>query len=208
MRCPLCASKTEEFSEIHTRKYFKCPVCKGICLDPKHFLSAEDEKGRYQLHQNDVNDLGYQKFASPIVTSVLETFEADHHGLDFGAGSGPVITSLLRKRGYHITTYDPFFDPNTNALKKTYDYIVCCEVMEHFFNPKKEFKLLHSLLKPKGILYCKTSLYNSSIDFKSWWYKNDPTHVFFYSNDTLEWITSAFGFRAVQIKKDVIVFQK
>ncbi|WP_109298761.1 class I SAM-dependent methyltransferase [Aquimarina sp. AU474] len=208
MQCSLCASEVEEFSEIQARKYFNCTVCKGISLDPNNFLSAKDEKNRYQLHDNDINDSGYQKFALPIVNSVLEVFDPNHNGLDFGSGSGPVITSLLRKEGYKITTYDPFFDPNTNALKTTYDYIVCCEVIEHFFYPQKEFKLLYSLLKPNGVLYCKTNIYNSSINFKSWWYKNDPTHVFFYSNDALNWIAAKFGFKAIEIKSDLIIFEK
>ncbi|MEW7280790.1 methyltransferase domain-containing protein [Aquimarina sp. 2201CG1-2-11] len=82
----------------------------------------------------------------------------------------------------------PIFVQTKTFLKKRYVYIVCFEVMEHFYNPAKEFGLLKSLLLPNGTLYCKTKLYNSMINFTTWWYKNDPTHVFFYSNSTLLWI--------------------
>ncbi len=208
MLCSLCGSQTTIFSEIHHQKYFNCSECSGISLHPEHFLSADAEKERYQLHNNDISDLGYQKFVSPITLQVLEEHNPDQKGLDFGSGSGPVITSLLREKAYNITTYDPFFDANKNALENRYDYIVCCEVMEHFCKPYKEFKLLHSLLHPQGVLYCKTVLYNHSIDFESWWYKNDPTHVFFYTADTLNWIKEKFGFKSVEITTDLIIFRK
>lgn len=33
-----------------------------------------------------------------------------------------------------------------------------------------------------------TDLYKSDIDFPKWYYKNDPTHVFFYSDEAFKWI--------------------
>ena len=170
-------------------------------MDPSFLLSKEKEKERYQLHQNDVDDEGYQNFVSPLVDAVLKNFEADDLGLDFGSGTNSVITSLLRKKGYNIETYDPFFDPNTNALEHTYDYIVSCEVIEHFYQPSKEFARLYSLLKPGGILFCKTNLYSSSINFESWWYKNDATHVFFYSDKTVQWINKHFDYQELKVLK-------
>ncbi len=208
MKCPLCASDTIVFSEIQTRIYYRCIACKGIALDPSQFLSHEAEKKRYQLHDNNINDSGYQKFVSPIIRAVIKEYESNHQGLDFGSGSGPVITSQLRKKGYSVVTYDPFFDANHSVLKKNYNYIICCEVMEHFYNPAKEFKLLSSLLHSGGTLYCKTRLFSDAIDFNSWWYKNDPTHVFFYTEDTLHWIKENFGFESMKIKDDLIVFRK
>ena len=201
MHCPLCQSQSQPFSETHQRIYYRCTVCYGIFLDPSFLLSEEKEKERYQLHQNDVDDEGYQNFVSPLVDAVLNTFEADDLGLDFGSGTNSVITSLLRKKGYNIETYDPFFDPNTDALEHTYDYIVSCEVIEHFYQPSKEFARLYSLLKPGGILFCKTNLYSSSINFESWWYKNDATHVFFYSEKTVQWIKKHFDYQELKVLK-------
>ncbi|MBQ4820226.1 class I SAM-dependent methyltransferase [Aquimarina sp. MMG016] len=208
MKCSLCDSETKSFSEVHNRIYHRCITCKGISLHSSFFLSPEDEKERYLLHNNDISDKGYQDFVAPIIQTVLCNHKPNHNGLDFGSGSGPVITSLLRKKGYNITTYDPFFAPSHNTLTKKYNYIICCEVMEHFYNPAKEFKLLHSLLNPDGVLYCKTKLFNESIDFNSWWYKNDPTHVFFYTTETLQWIATNYDFQKIEIKKDVIIFSK
>ncbi|MDY8133982.1 class I SAM-dependent methyltransferase [Aquimarina sp. 2201CG5-10] len=172
------------------------------------FLTPKAEEARYQLHNNNVEDPGYQKFVSPIVQTIFNDFDCNHQGLDFGSGTAPVITSLLHKQKYNVTTYDPFFNPDQKALEKTYDYIICCEVMEHFYNPAKEFELLYSLLKKDGVLYCKTNLFNESIDFKTWWYKNDDTHVFFYTRETLEWICNKYGFKNLNNAKNLIVFKK
>ncbi|SEL39117.1 Methyltransferase domain-containing protein [Aquimarina amphilecti] len=208
MNCALCGSKTVKFSVTKKRAYHRCTNCDGIGMHPSYFLSNTDEKDRYETHNNDVTDLGYQNFVSPIVNTIIENYGEEHKGLDFGSGSGPVITSMLRNTGYIISTYDPFFDPNSKALQQTYDYIACCEVMEHFYHPNHEFKLLHSLLREKGNLYCKTYLYDDSIDFNSWWYKNDPTHVFFYTKKTLNWIKNKYHFSELLISNKLISFKK
>ncbi|MEW7292740.1 class I SAM-dependent methyltransferase [Aquimarina sp. 2304DJ70-9] len=208
MQCSLCGSETILYSEAHNRKYYKCPQCKGILLDSIYFLSTEAEKERYRLHENDVHDLGYQKFVSPIVNAINEKYKSNHKGLDFGSGKDSVIAYQLQKKGYNISTYDPFFDPDNNALQTKYDYIACCEVIEHFNNPTKEFKLLHSLLHKGGILFCKTNLHDESINFDSWWYKNDATHVFFYSYDTLHWVQQKFKFKTIEVANDLIIFTK
>jgi 2-polyprenyl-3-methyl-5-hydroxy-6-metoxy-1,4-benzoquinol methylase len=176
-------------------------------MHPNFYTSLENEKNRYQEHNNDINDIGYQNFVQPIVQSVLNNFKNTTQGLDFGCGTGPVITKLLRDKNYNITTYDPFFDNNTEALKKTYDFIVCCEVIEHFHHPFKEFKLLKSLLKPKGKLFCMTDLLSETVNFNKWYYKNDNTHVIFYHRNTCKWIQENIGFSKVTVSNRLIVFE-
>ena len=146
-------------------------------MDREFVLDPTAEKSRYDNHNNDVEDKGYQKFVSPITDAILNTYSVDDIGLDFGAGKGPVISKLLKDSNFNIKLYDPFYHNYPKLLDYKYDYIVLCEVMEHFNNPYKEFKKLKSLLKESGSLYCMTSLYNSSIDFKNWYYKNDSTHI-------------------------------
>ncbi|WP_378183924.1 class I SAM-dependent methyltransferase [Aquimarina sp. SS2-1] len=208
MVCTLCTAKTTEFSIVKGKTYYHCSNCDGIMLPEACFLSKDEEKKRYDTHNNDITDPDYQNFVSPIVDSIVIDYNKNHKGLDFGSGSGPVITEMLRNQEYDIQTYDPFFDPNPQVLHTTYNYIACCEVMEHFFNPKKEFKLLYSLLKRGGRLYCKTNLYDKSIDFDFWWYKNDPTHVFFYTKKTLIWIKEYFNFNELIVSKKLITFKK
>lgn len=184
----------------------QCTGCRAIFLSPEYYLSPQAEKYRYILHNNDVDDPGYIHFASPIINQIKSDFDNDSKGLDFGCGTGPVITSELEKSGFNLTLYDPYFQPNNKVLKNTYDFIICCEVMEHFQNPLQEFKLLRSLLKDRGKLYCKTGVWNKKIDFQGWHYKNDLTHVIFYSKETLEWLKTSLNFSALNICDDLIVF--
>lgn len=203
--CRLCKNPTTAFHKTKKRHYFQCTVCKAIQLHEDNYLTLEQEKDRYKNHENNVNDKGYQQFVTPIVESILKNHTLKQQGLDFGSGTGPVITKLLQEQGYSIRTYDPFFDNNQSALEQKYDYIACCEVVEHFHDPAKEFQLLKSLLKPNGKLYCKTDVYTNDIDFPTWYYKNDPTHVFFYHPETLEWIRAKYQFDSLQRTDRLII---
>ena len=208
MNCPLCNTESELFDSIHSRNYYKCSNCHAIYLSPTNYLSASEEKKRYEQHQNDVEDEGYQNFVRPLVSEITTQQNPSDKGLDFGSGTGPVITKLLREEKYHIVTYDPFFDNSPERLETNYDYIVSCEVIEHFHQPYKEFQMLYSLLNKGGSLYLKTHLYSEDIQFKSWYYKDDPTHVFIYHKKTLEWIKKEFNFCQLKVENRHIQFKK
>lgn len=206
--CSLCSAKVSYFHQFRTMHYYRCSGCSSILLDPGMYLPPEKEKSRYEEHKNDVNDPGYQQFVMPVVEKVEQKFNQTHSGLDFGAGPGPVITKLLQQdRGFKIEVYDPFFCNNPASLSQTYDFIVCCEVIEHFHFPTREFELLRSLLKPGGSLYCMTEIYHDDLDFEKWYYKNDPTHVFFYHENALAWIKKQFKFSELKIEGRLIHFE-
>ncbi len=205
-KCPLCNFYSPKFYRDKNFITYQCTNCFGIFKDQADRLAPKEEKLRYQLHQNNVDDLGYQKFVSPIVEAVLKQFSPSAQGLDFGAGTGPVIAKMLRDKGFSINLYDPFFYPNPKNLKQSYDFIVCCEVMEHFYHPNKEFEKLKELLLPNGKLFCMTELYDKNTDFETWYYKNDPTHVFLYTEKTLQFIAKKFNFKKCTIEGRLIQF--
>ena len=205
--CPLCNSTATLFCEKPKHLFYKCNNCDGI-FRPKHtFLTAEEEKSHYEKHNNDVFDERYQAFVSPIVEAILHDFSPDTQGLDFGSGTGPVIAKMLTDKGFQVQNYDLFFANEPSLLKQKYDYVSCCEVMEHFHHPYQEFELLKSLLLPKGKLYCKTEVYTNQKPFENWYYKDDFTHVFIYQPKTLEWIKNEFHFSNLVIKEKLIVFE-
>ena len=205
--CPLCNSTSTLFCEKTKHLFYKCNTCHGI-FRPKHtFLTAEEEKAHYEKHNNDVFDERYQAFVSPIVNAVLQDFSPEAKGLDFGSGTGPVIAKMLTDKGYQVQNYDLFFANEPSLLQEKYDYVSCCEVMEHFHKPYKEFELLKSLLLPKGKLYCKTVIYHNQTPFENWYYKDDFTHVFIYQPKTLEWIKTEFHFSNLIIKEKLLVFE-
>jgi len=182
--------------------------CEIVLLHPKFYLSEQQEKGRYDLHSDDVLAEGYQKFVSPLVNGVAEAYTPSHKGLDFGCGKTEIVKYVLEKKGYDVKGYDPFYFNDISLLNSSYDYITSCEVVEHLYNPKESFQLLFDLLLPNGKLFLKTSLYEKSTNFENWWYKNDPTHVSLYTKKSLEYIKDFYGFKSVAIYKKHIVFYK
>lgn len=207
MNCSLCNGELGLFQVWRENKYYSCSRCRSIILGQEYYISKKEEKERYEEHNNDVQDKRYQGFVSPIVDRVLVEYKEYDQGLDFGSGTGPVITKLLKDRGYNINIYDPFFANYPEKLERKYDYIVCCEVVEHFHRPGEEFKLLKSLLRPGGSLYIMTEIYSEGMDFESWNYKNDRTHVFFYHKKALEWIKFNYGFSHLIIENNLIIYR-
>jgi len=208
IKCPLCSNTGSTFFKDKKQHFYLCGTCRGIFRNPKQYLNKIEEKERYKHHKNHIEDLGYIKFAEPIISAVKKHFSSNHKGLDFGAGHTPVISEVLKNDDFQMEIYDPLFFDNKEVLKKKYDFISCCEVIEHLYNPKKEFDLLHNLLKPNGKLICMTYIYNESIDFNNWFYKNDPTHVFLYQKETFLWIKDYYHFKNVKIENRLITFNQ
>lgn len=208
MKCTLCEEPLQHFYSRLNKEYYYCGGCFSISMGQDCRLDSLQEKSHYEKHQNDVNDHGYQNFVSPIVNAIKNQFSENHLGLDFGSGTAPVITKMLQDIHYNIQSYDFYFENNQALLNQKYDYIACCEVMEHFYDPKKEFEKLASMLLPNGKLFCKTSLYSEQINFDSWYYKNDLTHVFFYHEKTIAWIAKEFNFSNYIIEDKLITLIK
>ncbi|UCN01314.1 methyltransferase domain-containing protein [Sulfurimonas sp. SWIR-19] len=203
-KCPLCQNSASFFYE-DTQRYYQCKNCHGIFVDAAHLPDAKSEKARYELHDDDAEDAGYRTFVAPITSNIEQDFSAEAKGLDFGAGTSRIITKVMQEKGYAISSYDPYFHPYKELLEQKYDYIASCEVIEHFYHPAKEFALLKSLLKENAKLYLMTDIYDEQVEFSSWYYKNDPTHVFLYTKKTFEWIQKRFEFSNLFIEKRLII---
>ena len=109
MACPLCNSnQTTAYCSVHEIQYLNCNKCELVFKDASHFLSNEEEKERYLLHENDVADKNYQKFVSPIVDSVLKYHPVKCNGLDFGAGSGSCNCQFASEENLYHQSLRPF----------------------------------------------------------------------------------------------------
>lgn len=204
-KCLLCNSDSTRF---YKEQYYQCTNCKGIFRPIERLPTLEKEKARYDKHNNDTADEGYRNFVSPITNAIMDNHKIEDMGLDFGAGSGPIIAETLKNKGYEPYLFDPIYHKNYALLENKYDYIYACEVIEHFHKPYDEFSLLYNLLNNIGKLYCMTHLYNESIDFDRWYYKNDFTHVFIYTQETIDWIAAEIGFSDYKIDDRLITFWK
>lgn len=206
--CPLCHQAGTFYLAFRNLDYYQCHTCSGVFMDPACYLSLEAEKARYEEHNNDSSDVRYQAFVRPLVNAIIEDYPTTSTGLDYGCGTGPVINKLLTDKAFTVYLYDPFFQPLKENLNRSYDYIVACEVIEHFHTPDREFQRLKDLLHEKGTLYLKTALMDEVPSFLDWYYKNDPTHVFFYHSKTLEWIKKTYHFNLLRVHPHHIVLSR
>ena len=204
MNCTLCDTILDSPADDY---YFICGTCGAYVKDKKYYIDSKQEKERYQEHNNDVSDVRYQNFTSPITSTILKDQNKEQFGLDYGCGTGPVISKQLIDKDYQVKLFDPYFFPIYENLNFKYDYIFSCEVFEHFYNPKQEIEKLVQILKPDGRLYIMTHLYNPDIDFKNWYYRNDPTHVFIYTLKTIEFIAKKHNLIVEKITNNLIIMK-
>ena len=207
--CPLC--KTPGCIIFHKdtfRSYFICNTCGLVFVPRKEFLSAADEKSRYDLHRNAPEDQGYRKFLSRLFLPMQNLLAPGSSGLDFGCGPGPTLSVMFNEAGHYVSVYDQYYAQKLSLLKKQYDFITATEVLEHLRNPADELGRLWNCLKPGGWLGIMTKLVYNHETFVSWHYKNDPTHICFFARETFDWLSALWQAELTFIGKDVILFHK
>lgn len=190
--CPLCLRPTGFFCAWQNRDYNICGTCDLVFVFSLEHMSLEEEKNRYLEHNNDPDDVRYQKFLSPVAQAVLLNHLPPATGLDFGCGTGSPLPGMLDAHGFEMDIYDPFFAPYKEVFGKKYDFITCTEVMEHMRYPGKDILTMWNMVKPGGGLYIKTQLRNPLRVFTDWHYIRDLTHIAFYSVHTMKWLARTF----------------
>ena len=207
--CLLCnAQDAHLFSEVRGRTYHRCRTCHLAFLTPCHRLNPATERAAYLKHNNSPDDLGYRHFLSRLTEHLMPRLPPNTEGLDFGCGPGPTLSVMLEEQGFAMTNYDPFFMADSNALNRIYDFITCTETVEHFYSPAREFHLLDQLLRPGGWLGIMTEIMLDDARFATWWYVSEPTHVCFYTQETMAWLANQYGWEMVVPRKNVTLFHK
>ncbi len=209
MTCPLCLNhQTLHFHTDKQRDYLQCQVCDLVFVPKQQLLSPEQEKSQYDLHQNSPADIGYRQFLSRLVEPLKGRLSATAQGLDFGCGPGPTISIMMSEAGFSMDNYDPFYANHPELLERSYDFITSTEVFEHLHQPSEVIPLLINMLKPGGILGIMTKRWIDKEAFSRWHYKNDPTHVCFYSERTFEWIAAQWDLSVEIISADTLFLIK
>ena len=207
--CPLCAGAEISFySRDGRRPYLACGTCGLVFVPPAWHLDREAERAQYALHQNRIDDPGYRAFLSRLMLPLIERLPPGARGLDFGCGPGPALAHMLREAGFAVALYDSFFAPDVAMLEVGYDFVCATEVVEHLFQPGRELERLWALLPPRGWLGIMTKLLREPVAFSSWHYKNDPTHVCFFSEDTWRWWARQRDAKLEIMGADVILLQR
>ena len=203
----MCNSQAEETFATNGRTYSRCGSCGLVYMDEHDRLDASDEKKRYSFHQNSIDDEGYVKFLGRVIDPAMDYLSAGMKGLDYGCGPNPVLAQIIRDKGIECDFYDPFFYPKCDLGAK-YDFIFATECFEHFFSPSHELDRICTMLNTDGKLCIMTEFLPENTDFCDWYYKNDPTHVCFYSKKTFEFICKKFNFKELYNDNHRVVILK
>ena len=206
MQCPLCASdKVVDYHQDKKRPYLQCQLCDLVFVPSKYQLSSEDEKSEYDKHENQVDDPGYLNFLSRMANPVNDRVKNNSSGIDIGSGPAPALANLLEHYGHQMAVYDLYYFDDKSVLDKTYDFVTCTEVIEHIAQPNKFISHLLTLIGADGLLGIMTKLVINPERFATWHYKNDPTHICFYSQKTIRFIGRIFNLDIEFLGNDVVL---
>ena len=207
--CSVCKNKKIEFFlNVKGLDYWQCSLCKATMLDPIQFVSSNKEKKHYLKHNNEINDSRYRTFLSNLIEPLKEKISIYDIGLDYGCGYAPALADILKKDGFNVELYDPFFFKNENIFFRKFNFITCSEVVEHFFKPYEEFNKIDSLLAKNSWLAIMTSFMTEDYLFKNWHYRRDPTHVVFYKKITFKIIASQRNWKINFPSENIVLFNK
>lgn len=195
-KCKLCGHEVKKLDKPAVPEYYHCVSCDLVLLGENSHVSAGEELKRYLYHNNSPDNKGYADFLRGFIRDAgIESMRDVGAALDFGCGPRPVLQKLLYETGIDVVDiYDPFFFPGEDFKNKKYDLITCTEVFEHLKNPAETIALLRDRLTDRGLLAVKTLFHTTCDSFEKWWYRQDVTHVSFYSPATFKWIAVNCGF--------------
>lgn len=210
MNCPLCSSADIlSFHRDTRRDYWRCEHCALVFVPPAQYLSPTAEKAEYDKHQNDVSDEGYRGFLSHLAAPLMAEMSPASRVLEFGCGPGPALANMLQSAGHDVTLYDAFYYPDTTVLQPaSFDVVTATEVIEHLHHPAQVIAAWFGYLVPGGRLGIMTKTVIDAQRFAHWHYKNDLTHVCFYSTETFDYIASCHGAVWKAVAKDAFIFEK
>ena len=207
--CSLCQSdKTSHFHKEESRQFLICLNCEYVFVPKIYQLSEDEEKLRYDTHNNDPKDIRYRQFLSQLSEPLLKKISDNSFGLDFGSGPGPTLSLMLEDYGHKVALFDKFYANDKSVFNRKYDFISATEVIEHLSNPLTEISRLIKCLNDGGYLAVMTQILTSKINFSNWYYKNDPSHIGFFSKKTLSYLASNFDLEVEFISERVIFFRK
>ena len=193
--CKLCGSTKTKELELD-KHYHHCVQCDFIFMDECDHLEEHEEHQRYLQHNNTIENSGYVRMFQTFISNALQPeYSSSKKILDYGSGPNPVFAQIMRMQGKAVDIYDPFFSPSTDYLHKQYDIITLTEVIEHIQFPLKNLQPLKNCLKPYGLLAIMTRIHPGIDRFDKWWYRQDNTHISFFSNKTTEIFATSLNMR-------------
>ena len=200
--------QVQKYAEDINREYYRCDRCELIFVPERYHLSRNDEKLRYDLHDNSAGNSGYVNYLNRIVEIVPEISRDVNAILDFGSGWNAVLTELLKGNGYQCVAYDPLYDKK-DFQSKSFDIVIICEVIEHLRSLRQELSIIADAMSNGSFVLIRTQLSPPKELFQKWWYIQDKTHINFFSLKSIEQAGYLLGCVLEKtFDKDIFVLRK
>jgi SAM-dependent methyltransferase len=209
-----CAEQTGTFLEPSgiPVNYGRCSVCSFVFTD--FCDSWTPQQFRERIYNDDYAkvDPDYCE-ARPEANArlLLRTFAASRAELsvlDFGSGSG-ALAEQLRDGGFGSTaSYDPFSNPDADALARRYDIVTCFEVLEHHVDPLAAIRQIAGSLNDEGLVVLSTLVQGLEFEREGirWWYVGPRNgHVSIFSRTALATAWATAGLTVASMNDDLHV---
>ena len=206
LHCPLCDDgQIRPFFTEDDAEYLRC-ACALVFVPPVYYLTACGT-AEYDLHQNEVDDQGYAGFLVPPGTPLLERLPPGARGLDFGCGPGPALAQCCGG-GCQMQLYDSFYYPEAVLSWSILILLVPPRWLSICISPACELLQLVAANRCPAVVGIMTKLVLDAQAFAGWHYKNDPTHVCFFSEQTWHWWAQRQDAEAGNIGADVMLLTR
>lgn len=112
------------------------------------------------------------------------------------------IDPVVRERGHlHLGTVE------TAPHDTPVDLVYGIHVLEHVEDPARTLEVSRRLLRPGGVLQCFTPAGDSDglrLYRDAWWMLEDPTHVRFFTAESLRRMAADAGFRDIRVRRPLL----
>lgn len=190
--------------------YHKCTSCGFIFTTQFDSLSHDELKdliynADYVKVDPEWADARPAKEARLLENSFGE-FKQEISVLDYGGGQGQLARNLAAA-GFHDTaSYDPFHEDQASRPQRTFNLVVCFEVVEHSPDPAKAFTDMFSFLDPeRGLVLFSTLVAPPEIGQlkANWWYIGPRNgHVSIHTQESLAEVICGLGMSYLPLSRN------
>lgn len=222
--CLLCEGFSESRLLFHTsRPIFQCTACALVYADPRSAPAVDYSEYYYRdgVYADYLADRDAIQRNAPRVLEELERMVEGRKLLDVGCATGFFLEAARARcwdvRGMEASEYASDYARRELGLQvetasivsppeglPLLDVVTLWDTIEHLDRPDLALANIRRLLDPNGVLVFSTGDYASllrRLTGKRWRLFADPTHNFFFDEETLRLMLMRAGFEVLRVTR-------